>query len=273
MKNIKNILILLLPFLFLSCEKVIDVDLQTAEPRIVIDASIKWIKGTSGNNQKIKLTTTTDYYNSQIPTVSGAVVFITNKANKTFSFIEKPGTGDYFCTDFSPELNGEYILTVAHNGATYTATETLKAVPTIDEIEQKDNGGFTGKDIEIKAYFTDNGNTDDFYLSRFKTSFSNYPTYEVDQDKYFQGNQIFTLFTSKDLKKGQNIAISLAGISQRYYNYINVLLSIAGSNGGSPFQSPPATVRGNLINKINESNYALGYFSLSETDEKIYTIQ
>jgi len=44
-------------FLFLiiltSCEDVIDVDLQDAPSRLVIEASIDWEKGTTGNNQTI----------------------------------------------------------------------------------------------------------------------------------------------------------------------------------------------------------------------------
>ncbi len=47
---------------------------------------------------------------------------------------------------------------------------------------------------------------------------------------------------------------------------MSVLVSIAGNNGGGPFQSPPATVRGNIINTTNSANYPLGYFSLSEVD-------
>jgi hypothetical protein len=50
-------------------------------------------------------------------------------------------------------------------------------------------------------------------------------------------------------------------------------LSIAGNNGGGPFQSPPATLRGNIINATNFDNYALGYFRLSETDSGNYIIE
>jgi hypothetical protein len=54
---------------------------------------------------------------------------------------------------------------------------------------------------------------------------------------------------------------------------MSILISLAGSNNGSPFQSPPATVRGNIVNQTNEANYALGYFSLSEIDSLEYTIE
>ena len=52
---------LLIPIL-ISCEDVIDVDLKTAEPRLVIDASLNWVKGSQGNSQIIKLSLTAPFY-------------------------------------------------------------------------------------------------------------------------------------------------------------------------------------------------------------------
>ncbi len=255
---------------FVGCERVVDVDLDTAEPRLVIDASIHWLKGTDGAEQTIYLTTTTGYYNTQIPTVSNAVITVTN-GTTTFDFIEtEPGT--YVCTDFVPALEQTYVLTVIANGQTYTATETLKAVPEVGEIEQNNEGGFTGEDIEVKIFFTDNGATDDYYLSRFKVNFNAIPEFDVTEDKFFQGNTIFALFSDEDLEAGSTLDFRLSGISQRYYNYMNILLSISGSNGGSPFSSPPATVRGNIVNTSDPDNYALGYFSLSESVEVNYVV-
>jgi hypothetical protein len=72
------------------------------------------------------------------------------------------------------------------------------------------------------------------------------------------------------LKIGDKVTVSHYGISKEYYNYINILVSISGGNGGGPF--PPATV-GNIINTTNADNYPLGYFSLSEADTRNYTIQ
>lgn len=273
MKNIKYIILVLMAILSTGCEKVIDVDLDSAPPRLVIDAAIKWTKGTPGNEQKIKLSTTAPYFSNIIPPVSGATVFVTDSNNTVFNFTETVGTGEYLCSDFTPVLNGNYLLTVVYNGQTYSASETLKPVPVIENIEQNNEGGFTGQDIEIKAYFTDNGNTNDFYLFKFKPSFAAIPRYDVAEDKFFQGNTIFSLYSSEDLSPGDQLEIGIYGISQRYYNYMNILISIAGTNSGSPFQSPPATVRGNIVNTTNEANFALGYFSLSEGDSKNYIVE
>ena len=83
MKNIIILLTIIIPSFFLhSCEEVVNVDLKTEAPRLVVDAGINWYKGTAGNEQKIKLTTTTDYYSHTIPVVLGATVSIKNAATK-----------------------------------------------------------------------------------------------------------------------------------------------------------------------------------------------
>ncbi len=256
----------------ISCEDVVDVDLNTAAPKLVIDASIKWQKGTLGDEQTIKLSTTTGYFENTIPTVSGAIVFITDSNLIQYDFNEDIGTGNYICTNFNPVLNETYVLTVIHDGQTYLATENLIPSPTIDSVEQNDEGGFTGDEIEVKFFFQDDGLVDNFYLIQFNPSFLNLPEYDVVDDEFFQGNQMFGLYFNEDLEAADDLTFTLHGISERYYNYMNVLLGVAGNSGG-PFQAPPATVRGNIVNQTNFDNYALGFFRLSEIDTMTYTVQ
>ena len=273
MKKHTLILVLFITLGLVSCEEVINVDLDTAAPRLVIDASLKWEKGTDGSTQKIKLTTTTGYFDQTIPAVSNATVFVTNSSEQQFDFMEMlPGSGDYICTNFIPTLNENYTLTVIVNGNTYTATEKLMPVPEIDKIEQKDDGGFGGGNIEIKFFYTDNGTTSDFYLSRAQLSRYSIPQYGVSNDKFYQGNQISDIYSNEDIESGDTIDYTLSGISEGYFNYMQVLLSIAGNAGGGPFQSPPATVRGNILNTTDINNYALGFFSVSETASINYMV-
>lgn len=271
MKNLKYILFAFIAISFLSCEDVVDVDLNTVAPRLVIDASIVWQKGTVGNIQKIKLTTTTSYYETTSPPVSGATIYITDSNNNTFNFIENSGTGEYICTDFIPVLNASYVLNVLYDGQNYTASETLKPVPEIDIIEQNNNGGFSGDEIEIKTYITDNASTVDFYLWKYEPSFAVIPTYGITDDDFFNGNQFSDFYINEELESGNTLGISVYGISQTYYNYMNILLDISG--GGGPFSTPTATLRGNIVNQTDFNNYALGYFNVSEMDHRFYQVQ
>lgn len=272
MKKIFLYLTILFSALFAGCEEVVDVDTDTAPPRLVIDASINWEKGTAGNEQTIKLTTTTNFFNETPPVVSGATVFITNSADEEFAFIETPDTGEYVCSTFVPQLGETYTLTVIQNGRTITATEKMIPAPAIDYIDQETIAGIENEEdqIEIKAYFTDSAATSDFYMLRFQSSVTAIPEYVAIDDEFFQGNQVFGLYLNEDLEPGGNLHVRLSGISERYFNYIEKLLNITGGSG--PFGTPAGVLRGNLINTTNPDDYVLGYFNVSETSTQMYTI-
>jgi hypothetical protein len=273
MKKLIIILLVLFTIFFSACEDVVKVDLKTDPPKLVIEASMYWIKGSNGNDQIIKLSTTTGYYSNTIPTVSGAKITIKNSANTVFTFLETQNKGIYKCFNFKPVLDEKYTLTIISNGQTYTATETLKAVAPITRIVQNNQGGITGKDIEIKAYFNDPPNEDNYYLYRYLYSNLINSSYYTDKDTFYQGNEFFSVSQNDKLKVGDTLEISHYGISKTYYNYMSVLISITGNSNGGPFQSPPATVRGNIINTTNFDDYALGYFSLSEVDVQPYIVK
>lgn len=273
MKNIKYILLILTVFLFAACEEVVDVDLNTGPPRLVVDASINWVKGTDGSQQKIKLTMSGSYYENTVPVVSGATVFITNSTNTVFDFIETPGTGIYECTNFVPLIGETYTLTVQHNAETYTATETLYATPNIDEYTQTNDGGFTGDNIEIEYFFQDSPNEKNFYMARIDTNIYPFPHYGALKDEFEQGNQMSLIVSDEDLKAGDFVGIKFYGISERYYNYMSILISVTeGGTGSGPFQTPPVNARGNIVNQTNENNFAMGYFRLGEETPVDYTI-
>ena len=257
----------------IACEDVVDIELETATPKLVIDASIKWEKETTGNEQTIRLTTTGDYYGLQVPVVSGAVVTIKNGID-TYDFIEEIGTGNYNCTNFNPIINGVYTLTVLYKGEIYTATDTLYATPNIDYVEQSLlDTGFGDPNIQVKFFYQDNGSEDNYYLVGFKNKFVSFPEYGTIEDKFFQGNQMFGLYIDEDLKPNYELKLSLQGISINYFNYMTKLLSIAGTNGGNPFGTTPVTLRGNIVNQTNPDNFPFGYFSLGEIDTDTYIIE
>ncbi|HSD05617.1 DUF4249 family protein [Flavobacterium sp.] len=278
MKNIKRIIVLLITiFSVISCEDVVNVDLNTAPPKLVIDASIKWEKETTGSTQKIKLTTTTDYYSNTVPAATGATITVTNTSLSTpvtFQFVEDGQTGEYICNNFVPIINNEYKLTVLYKGQTYTSTSIFMASPDIVKTEQSIKPGIEGEDVyELKFYWQDNGAEDNFYLVGAKNANIVYPEYGALDDEFYQGNLMFAFYRGDNIKKGDKLEFSLQGITEKYNNYMTKLLSIAGTNGGNPFATAPATLRGNIVNETNPDDYPLGFFHLSEIDSESYTVQ
>ena len=161
-----------------------------------------------------------------------------------------------------------------YKGQTYKATDKLLATPNIDNISQISVPGFGGTNlIQVKFFYQDNGLENNFYLIGFKNSTKAFTEYNAINDRFFQGNQMFGFYTDDKLKAGNQLGIYLQGISERYNNYMEKLLNIAATNGGNPFATPPANLRGNIINQTNEANFPLGYFSLGEIDTGVYIVQ
>ncbi|WP_323789922.1 DUF4249 domain-containing protein [Psychroserpens sp.] len=266
----KLIYIILLVFTY-SCEDVIDLELPTSEPKLVIDASIEWLKGTTGNEQSIKLSLTAPFFDIDVPPANNATVMVTDSNDTVYDFIEDGATGIYMNNTFVPEINGEYTLTVLYNGETYIATETLKSVSEITRVEQNLEGGFSGQETEIKAFFNDPGDEENYYFFEFIPSLPVTPTLDTFEDEFVNGNEIFGFYIEEDLDFGQSVTIRNHGVSERFYEFMFILLQQTESGG--PFETQPATVRGNCINQTNPDNFPLGYFRLSEVDEFIYTIE
>jgi hypothetical protein len=142
----------------------------------------------------------------------------------------------------------------------------------IDSIDQNNEGGFSGEDIELKAFYTDPEGVENYYLFKFFAPFLAFPDFSVFDDEFNDGNRIFGLFSEEDLEPGMEVTIQLQGISKDYFNFLEILLAQAGSAGG-PFETQPATVRGNIKNENDTEELIFGYFGLSEVDEVTYTIQ
>lgn len=271
MKNFIFLITVLL--LQTSCEDVIELDLNTAEPKLVIEASINWLKGTTGNEQIIKLSLTAPYFDDTIPPANGATVTITDQNNRIYDFIEDAATGSYKNSNFRPFIDHFYELKIIYNNEVYSGKENLKSVVPFDYIEQINAGGFNGNDTELKAYYTDSADETNFNLFEFRSNIPYLTSLSVYEDRYTNGNQIFGFYSQEDLDVGDEITIRNYGVSERFYNYMFILLQQNSDAGGGPFETQPASVRGNCTNQTNPENFPLGYFRLSEVAEIVYTIQ
>ncbi|KIO51762.1 DUF4249 domain-containing protein [Flavobacterium hibernum] len=261
---------LLFVLLFLSCDKVVELDLESGDPKIVIDAEIIWEKGTSGNQQSIKITRMAPYYSPTTPKVSGAQVRVENSKGDVFTFNEsEPGL--YVCTNFVPVIDMEYKLFVNVDGQTLTATEKLIAVPPVEKIDQEFMADVTGEDlIVVTFYYKDPANQANYYLTDYKSDILPFPEYTSTSDEFVNGNEINEKFTDTDLKPGKVLDITHRGVSKNFYNYMNLILEVTNSN---PFAATPGNIRGNIINTTNANNFALGYFRVCEANKINYVVK
>lgn len=259
---------MLIGIFFTSCEEVVEVDLQESAPRLVVEASLIWEKEADNHMQTIRLTTTAPYFNEEIPPATGAEVRVTDPQGNEFIFQEsKPGI--YQNSNISSMTDGEYELFISYQGEVFEARERFISTPSIEEIVQKDNVGFTGDDTEFQIYYSDPATEENFYLFRFLYE---QLSLQIYTDEFTNGSRTFAFFREDDLEPGQKVNFEIQGISERFYEYLFILRSQSGTAGG-PFQTQPTIVRGNIINTTDRDNFAFGYFRLSESDSIIYTVK
>src|SRR5690606_26195855 len=256
----KKLFLLLVFFgIFISCEEVVEVELNDAPPRLVVEANLNvWENGNS--QASVRLTTTAPFFNNDLPYVSDATVVITDENGQVFPFAY--AENGIYISNMSPENEINYTLTINYDDQIYTATEKLYAVSQLEFVEQRNDGGFTGEDIELKAFFTDPIGEKNFYF--FEGLSEGGDLLNVYSDEFFDGNRIFGYYLVEDLEAGDEVQFNIYGVNEAFYNFMFILLQQTGDSGGGPFETQPATVRGNIINETNSDNFPLGYFRVSE---------
>lgn len=279
MKNYIKLLLALFTVIFTGCTDVIDIDVQTDTLRLVVEASLDWEKGTTGNEQLITLRTSTPFFDTESTNVTGAEVTVTNNdTGEVFLFTDQ-NNGTYTTSTFEPQLEATYTLEILYDGERYVAEDTMNPVPDITDIYQDTEDGFDDETIELHIVFTDFEEEGDNYLFKFERPKDLLPTLETGDDEFINGNEVDWWYEIDDdedeeikpLLPGDVVNISMHGISRSYFNYIDIVIDQMGGVG--IFEATPVDVKGNCINTTNPDNYAHGYFRVTQTNKVTYMVQ
>lgn len=281
MRNYIKITLLLFIASITSCTDVVDVDVQQGPTRLVIQASLDWEKGTNGNEQVVYLSTSTEFFDTTSNTaVTGASVAVTNNTSGAEFIFTDQNDGSYSTTEFVPVLNDSYTMVIVHDGETYTAQETLTSVTDITRLYQDREDGFNDEELELHVEYTDPEDEENYYLFKFQREGDLLPQFEVGDDEFINGNQVdewFELDEDDDTEKidvlvpGDVVTIEMYGISEAYFDYMDILIDQIGGVG--IFATTPVAVKGNCINRTNPDNYAHGYFRLTQVNRERYTFE
>ena len=270
----------------MGCEDVIEVDPPSEEPRLTIDALIRIDENEPVTTAVVKANLTSSFFGDITPTDLDQITIInldypSQGLDQNVIVLVKTGPGEYSGskgTDFF--TSGRLLLTIEHQGQRYIAETTYAPSVPIESLQQGTGTLFTGDETEILISFVDEPDRTDFYLFDFS-----FDEYLVSEDTFYPGQRFqFSYFYEDGLASGQQVEISILGVEERFFNYMNQLIVQAGGDQG-PFQTPAATVRGNLINVTNidnidnfdnvedSNNFALGYFSVSQEFSSTITIE
>ncbi|MBX2845856.1 MAG: DUF4249 domain-containing protein [Saprospiraceae bacterium] len=257
-------------FTFLACEDVIDVDVDSITPRLVVEGGIEWEKNTTGNVQRIRLSQSTDFFDESSPAVTDAQV-VMNQLNSTNSYaFLHVDNGWYEITDFEPVIGATYELLIDYDNQSFRAVETMISVPEVARIEQTTALAFDGGDeVSIDFYANDPAGQANFYLANYLVNDDPTPFIFVADDDFLDGNELPFFYRQsfvddeEELLPNDVVNIEFLGISEDFYNYMFVFTEQV-FGGFGPFSTTPVEIRGNVVNQTRPDENAFGFFYLSE---------
>ncbi len=230
-----------------SCQKVININLNSASPAIVIVGNINDQPGpyTVTLNQTVNFSDPNSF-----PPVSGAFISIADNAGNTDTLVETiPGT--YHTKKIMGVAGRTYNLTVIANGQTYTSSSTMPQAVTFDTLVVTQQIGFRDTNLYPQAIFLDPASVINYYHFVETRNDSVVTRIFITSDKYTNGRYIqYTLRSDTALAVGDSVKVEMQCIDEGTYQYFSTFREASGNTNVTPY---------NPVSNI--SNNALGYFS------------
>ena len=188
----KLILITLIAFTT-SCEKVIELEADFEDKRLVIDASISKHKDSLNGIAVVKLSETLPYFSDKTSNVENALVSI--KANEKNFNLNFDNVKSYYWSKINNIENEDYILSIKRDDNIYISTEKLIQTPKINSVKFGERKSLNEDEVELLVTFNDPPETGNYYLWKFGPKKNGKFDYLPALDKYINGNEFtFSFF-------------------------------------------------------------------------------
>lgn len=239
--------IFILSMLFSSCEKVIDLPLNDAEPKLVIEGNID----DSNMQQTVKISWSTPFEAEEGQVfVSGASVEVTTSEGRVIEFNEaRPG--HYVARGFKGVNGRSYRLRVEYEGAQYEAFSTMPMRVPVDSIGFSESTFMERSFRTVNVLLQDPAERDNFYRFIVRPLKSNQQYAFIYNDKFTNGKKtVYNLSTvDMELAPRDSLLLEIMTVDRQMFNYWK----------GIQEQNPGNSNPGNPLSNL--SNGALGYFS------------
>ena len=239
-----------------SCEKVIHFDLNTAEKKYVIEATVTDQPGTA----QVLLSQTKNFDdNNQFVGISGAVITVKEEGGLLTTFTET-SPGHYDAPSLVGSSGKSYDLNVSVAGNVFTATSTMPAKVNLDSIYTTDELIFTDTRKIVNVVFQDPpGRGNNYRFIQYVNNLKEKQLF-IQNDDYTDGRlNIPKLYYFADdnsdstiIHPGDSLRVDMLCIDPNVYEY---WYSLARNTNGDNNNVTPA----NPVSNIQGG--ALGYFS------------
>lgn len=242
-----------------SCTKVIDVNLDNAPAKVVIEGKIN-------NNElaTVKLSKTVEVdKNNTFPPLTGATVTISDNNGNTET-LQDMGNGVYMGKNIVGTPGNTYSLTVLVEGDTYTSVSTMPALVPVDSLSTRTFSGFGDGTDFVVVHYVDPATTGNYYRAVLYINDSLVPDIFIEDDVFINGNvREAVLFSGEyELISGDRIRAEINCIDKSVYDYLLELTEVNGSSDVASPSNPISNIKGDALgfftaqtSSIVERNY------------------
>lgn len=241
-----------------SCQKVIQIDLNSEDPKYVIEGNISDAAGPAV--VKISRSVNFDQTNN-FPTVNNAQVVLSDNAGQRDTLLQT-APGEYQATTIQGVPGRTYSLSVNVDGKQFTSSSTMPYPTKLDTIDVL-NFGFGGPDQKaLIPVYKDSAGIVNYYRFVVYKNTERQDDIHINDDQFADGLVAQQpLFGRAEYKSGDEVTIAMQGIDYGAYLYFYSLLQ--NTSGGATPANPVSNIQGG----------ALGYFSAHCISAKTIIIQ
>lgn len=248
-----------------SCEQEMDLDLENADPQVVIEG---WVTDDPGP-YPFKVTRTSPYLgDGSDVVVSGATLILSDDQGTMDTLVEvRPGW--YETTHIQGQMEHTYTMSATVDGITHSATNYLPRINPIlaTGYEYNDTLVF-GTGYYCGLIALESAGIGDYYQFRFTrndTLFNEIQDLFVTNDDFVDG-QVSAFLFPYPCRIGDTVVLEVRSLSAKSYDFY-VTVAQQGTGAGGPFASVPDNL------STNFDNGAFGWFGAAATRKDTLVIQ
>ncbi len=262
---------------FVGCEDIIEIDLNSADPKIVIEGAV----ANDNSPTQVRITKSTDFYEPGVyDKVTGAEIEVTDSEGNS-GVLTEIEDGLYQTDAVSGEEGRTYYVSVKAEGETYSAESTIPHQLNLDSLNLEIAPYPPGEETEenkryyLHLYFQDYSENEDYARFRILNNGKLLGGYRIYNDKYTNGNYINARLNlaaeDNNIKIGDELTVQLLSIDKASYDFYLTANSINASRsqggGGPPSSVSPANPN------TNWTNDALGVFTAYSISEQSIIVE
>lgn len=255
-------IILITSFIAMSCEEVIDVNLNESSPSLVAEGSILY-----NSLCNVRLTYTSSYFDTAGYAFEDEAIITISDSEERSEVLEYTGEGNYRGDAIKGLPGHTYTMSITVGNNEYQAQSKLNPPPTLLQLkyEELDIPHYTEKTIyTIKSLIVDDRYQENYYLFRYYRNNEmlndHYSTYS---DRFIQSDTVAYSDYMLHFHAGDTVKVELYAIDREVYNYFNLVNDVLFSamNSSTPF-NPSSNFSGDI----------LGYFMAASFDSETIII-